>query len=427
MKTLIKNEFFYYKKNKTKLILSILFVISFFIMLFVYDNMELNAISKKASTFRNYSRNVQFHVLDIDYDIYDKYYHYLYNPNFKEEMSEEELTLIKKLNHLDEIQMELSELFTNYATLYSGGRMNLELTPYRNLISENVLKYYAAVESIVENDKAYILEDYSDIDLVNIEYKKYEKLLDSETPDNFNYYSITMMNYPSKVFEGYMLLIILVFMLLLFYDLFSKDFETLTYKTIYTTPYDRNTIIKSKIIFAFLYTLLLLLIGISSVSIYLLLYKRVGYNVLASRVGYIFHPEIININPLSIITNKPIYILIPIIFKNIISIILGVSIILFWLLLILNISLKIKASNSTITILTFVLIMIFFVSNFNVTKHLKLIFPLFAYNFDENIIGTQAINMYYIFILTNTLNYILYKYINTDISNIDLLDGEYNA
>lgn len=426
MKTLIKNEFLYYQKNSSKLVLSILFILSFFVMLNVYDNFELQEINKESHILRREANEVEFPNINSQkiYNIYNKMYQQEYDDSI--EITPAEIALLEEYEQMNAITNETGTLFRDFATLHARGRMNQELTPYREIIYRNILEIYQKSAKLSDDD-SYLLDRYQDIPLLKIKHQQALKLLDSETPDNFNYYTTTFANYPSKVFEGSMLLVTLVIVLLLFYDLFSKDFEHLTYKTIYTNPYPRNKIIKAKLLFAILYTLLLITIGIVIVSVYLLFVRRSGYNVLDNRQGFIFHPEIINVNPLTILNQKPIYILIPVILKNIISILLGLSIIILWILLIVNISFKLKSSNSTLTILTFALIATFFINSFNFNTLFQYIFPIFAYPFDNIIVGLEPINMYYLFIVTNLYNYFLYKYINRDISKMDLLDGDYNA
>lgn len=425
MRKIIKNEFTYYLKNYSKLFLSLLLIFSFFLLLMGYDKFELDTIKKEPAILRKELASAPFNnhsYLDFDYII--KQWDQVYDPSITYEPETQGIIDLMKESY--DIYNELGNLYSGYITLHHGGRMNLELTAYRDLIYSNLIKLYE-IEEELGNPDLKMIDRFDDLDHLKLESERLNILKESETPDDFNYYTVTLSNYPSKVFEGLMLFVILIILLLLFYDLISKDFENLTYKNIYTTPIKRNKIIFGKLMFAFLYSVLLITLGIILVSLYLLFVRRIGYNVLSNRLGYILHPQIINLNYTLGFNNIVTYTIVSQLFKNIISIILGISLIIFWILLIVYLSFKLKSSNSNLTILTFLLISIYFVNSFDFKKYFQYVFPIFNFNFELSIIGDNPISVIYIFVLTSIYNIVLFILINRDISKIDLLDGEYDA
>lgn len=422
MKRLIKNNFIYYFNSSAKLLLSITFVLSFIGMIFIYDSFELNMIKAKANKIRLQSYNLNglcssyLDSLNIE-PIYNDY----------GELVTEDENLNSKCAMINETGFKLANVMGSYATLHSGGRMNVELTPFRLEINRLELELY----DLLGEDVANSVLDVSDYDNALqhklVEQKRLEKLISNLTPDYFNKYTTTLANYPSKVFEGLSLLSILTFLLLLFYDLFSKDFETGTYRHIYSLPYSRKKIVLSKIIFTFIYTLGLIIVGIILGSLYLFFATRTGYNVVAMRHGYILHPVIVNINPFTIFGAFPKYIIISTLVNNIITFFTGFFLIGLWLILISTISFKLKSSASTLTIGTFVLLVVFFIDQTQYTNLFAYFMPLFGFNFTEALINPKNINVLYLIIISFLISYLLLKLLTKHLDSSDFLkSGEHN-
>lgn len=444
MKRLILNNFIYYKTSKTKLFISFAFIISFFFMLNVYDELELQTIRSQSDHFRveSYSVNLLDSYIDFKdeqlntlnfwdevYPVYEpipgdlfngqEFLGYFYDGDNQEIL--EHLAIIKELR---EIESPLSSLLNDYSTLYSGGRMNVELTPYRYEINKIRLEL---LELVGEETTLHLLsfESPQSENLIRANQIRYEKLMNAQTPDDFNQYTVTFHNYPGKVFEGYMLFVILIFVLLLFYDLFSKDFEYDTYRTIYSSAYPRETIVKSKLAFSLIYTFILISIGMIITMIFLLLSKRIGYNVVASRVGYLFHPTLLNVNILSVLGQDAHYLVIPVIVKNLIVIFTGFLMIYMCLQGILYLSLKTKSSSTTLTVGVFILLASFFAGITSLKNVGSFVIPLFGFNFNSFIEGSSLMNIVYLILLLIIYNIVLSKIFKTAYTT-DLLGGDHH-
>lgn len=410
-------------------------------MLFVYDSFELNRITSEADMYRGHSYMYsgladsyqQLHMEELEAINY-------YEETYIDESSDElgffqfhgiaydgDNVDIQKhvdiINELYELSSEMADRLSSFASLYAGGRMNVELTPYRYEINTMRLRIY---DLLGEEDALTILEfeNPNSYEYVLKEQKRLEILMDSATPDDFNEYTVTIANYPSRALEGLMLFVILVFALLLFYDLFAKDFDAQTYRTIFTEPYSRKTIIQSKVFFAVIYLFLLIIIGMLSVTIYLLFVRRIGYNVLSTRFGYMLHPTLMNINILSLIGREPTYIILPALAVNIISIMTGVALLSVWIMATLTMSYKLKSSASTLTIGVFVLLAIFFINFTPLKDAFSYIVPLFGFNYTRMITGESPLVIIYIIILSIVFQGILAKIIYKDSDNSDLLGGD---
>ena len=440
MKRLIENNFLYYTKNLTKIFLSIAFILSFISVVFVYDNLELNQIKREAGALRLQSTGSDSGLLiralaeQNDFDIEgtelsEKLYFYLYSDTefYNGEtfqLTEEDLKVLVPIKEINEIHNQIGILQNGLSSLHEGGRMNIELTSFRSEIS----KKYAELADILgwEVVAEYANDGAHTAAYLEADHNRLMKLVESNTPDYFNKYTVTATNYPSKVFEGLSLFTILVFVLLLFYDLFSKDFDYDTYRTIFTEPYTRKTIIQSKLVFAFLYTGFLILIGMGITLLYLMIVKRVGYNILPSRVGYLLHPVLININPFTMIGLKELYIVVPVLVLNVLTIIVGGLLISLWIMFVSGLSFKLKSSSSTLTISTFILLAVFFISLTPFDTYFTLFMPLFGFTYEAYMQHQSFMNVIYLIVLTLVYIFVINKVFMKDITGIDLLGGDAN-
>lgn len=412
-------------------------------MLKVYDTMELNNILKMSNEYRSQSYMAQ----SLEYNYMTLKEDDLNALNFRDEVEElyekdpsdpfnyeeyiglnyegDDATIkeeVEKINYLTKVSSEYSELLSGYSTLHAGGRMNVELTPYRHDINKfklDIIEKFGYEDSkIILNLKEYETESY-----LRAEQVRYEKLLSVMTADDFNNYTVTVANYPGKAVEGYMLFVIMVFVLALFYDLFSKDFEFNTYRTVYTEPHTRKSIVNSKILFAILYTVLLIGIGMLITTLYLLFSKRIGYNIISNRIGYMFHPVLINTNIFSMFGHEPIYSTVPVILKNIVMLIVGLSLVYLWIQCILYLSLKSKSSATTLTISVFVLMAAFFVNLTNFKDILSFLIPIFGFNFNKFFDGSSNFYLAFFIIIIGIYNGLLRSQFKSFYSN-DMLGGD---
>ena len=397
MKKLIFNEFLYYVKNPFKLLISIAIILSFPLVYNEYTNLEqvklkeesnhLVNIQTKNSSFYSSLTQKYFTLESIDFDKLD------------------ELTIIQGL-----LQNYSGGLVTQI-----NGNMNVQISSFRY----EIMKLYDQVYQLIGDDAYLLLSDFhqDSYDFIQSELNRLSILVNNNWVDENNEYTITLANYPSRVFEGLSLFTILALTLLLFYDLFSKDFENETYKTIYSTPIKRSKIVLSKLLFSLLYLFTLLIIGQIIVSIYLLLYHTDAYNLLSNKHGNILHPSLININSLNSFNKKVKYIIIPEYLKNIIFTFIGSSLIVLWISFLNIISFKSKSSSTTLSIGVFVLFMSNVLNLLNINI-IKILVPISAYNFQTilisensfNFISTILFTIFYIILF----NYLLFKSVNTN-------------
>ncbi|NLA52607.1 MAG: ABC transporter permease subunit, partial [Alcaligenaceae bacterium] len=251
-------------------------------------------------------------------------------------------------------------------------------------------------------------------------------LMATLTADDFNKYTITANNLVSNVFQGYFLLTVLTFILLLFYDLFSKDYDHRTYQILFSEPIERKTIFQSKVVFALIYSLALILIVCLMTFIYLLTVRRMGYNIIPDRIGYIFHPVLVNINPLTVFGMSPKLVILPMIINNLLALLTGSSIIVFWILLILTVSFKLRSSSNTLTASVFLIIATFFISLIPVSIIFEYVFPISNFRFYDSLRGLSNINFIYIWLLSALWSYLTYRFYIKDVETIDILGGDYN-
>lgn len=391
MKRLIKNNFLYYRKSRTKIIISICFVLSFFVMVFVYDRLELDEI-----LLVNRRRE---QIAVVDYEKFD----------FEDE-------------YLNELVGNLNSLESGYFFLHASGRMNYELTPYRHQMNQTILAIY---EHLGDQQDVLTVPGKS-LDTLKVEGQKLDYLQNHLIADDFSKYTITAANFPSKVFEGPFLFVILVFALILFYDLFSKDFDLKTYRTVYSSTDSRQKIVLSKIVFALLYFTALIIISILFLRIYLLLIKRSGYNVIPSRAGSLLHPRIMNLNFLSFISREPILITVPTYLYNFISVIYGLSLIYLWISFISLLSFKLKSSNNTLIISTYSLFAIY-ASNESILRNYLIYFlPIVAFDYHSSLSGEHPMNIMMMFIINIVLTLVIHSLLNKNLNTMDLLDGNHN-
>ncbi|NLC34308.1 MAG: ABC transporter permease subunit [Erysipelothrix sp.] len=421
MKTLIKYDLKYYLSNRVKLMVALSFILSIFATIFVYDFLELTILPQEVVELRSTAYSLQ----SLEYNLIREH-----EAEALKVMEADPSTLSDKEKGLlaglrGEIEtVKLFSLFDNLASQFSGGRLNVELTPYRYEINKELL---VLIDQI---DPSYLEPILPKLDLsenyLKAEQVRITSLMNSLTPDDINQFTITQNNLAGKVLQGYALIIAMVFVIFLYYDLFAKEYNQRTYQTLFSSPYPRKKIYISKILFAIGYTLALVLIAILLGSIYLALQTRVGYNVAPSRIGNIMHPMLMNINPLTLFNMQPIYITVPLIVYNILSLTTGMLLLSLWIIIMQFIASKVRSSSNTLTMSLFGLLVIFFVGLFEVSDKLSVFIPFLAYRFNDNISGLSSVN-----ILVYLLVIIIYIVIGLraylfNVGKIDLLGGDHH-
>ncbi len=396
MKKLIFNEFLYYLKNPFKLLISIAIILSFPLVYNQYSKIEKTELKKASnqyvkiqsinSTFNSNLIQNYFNLASFDHS---------------------------KLDELTRIQGLLQNYSGGLVTQINGN-MNVQLSSFRY----EIMKLYDEIYQLIGDDAALLLSDNHDYsyEYIQSELERLSILVNNNWVDEYYEYTITLANYPSRVFEGLSLFTILALTLLLFYDLFSKDFENETYKTIYTMPIKRSKIVLSKLLFSILYLFGLLLIGQIITSIYLIFYHTNAYNVLSNKQGNILHPSLINLNSLISFNTKVNYLIIPEYLKNIIYIFIGSSLIILWISFLNIISIKSKSSSTSLSVGVFVLFMSYALNLLNISI-IKILIPISAFNYHPTLTSENNFNLSFSLIMTlfyiTSFNYLLFKSIDT--------------
>lgn len=396
MKKLIFNEFLYYLKNPFKLLISIAIILSFPLVYNEYTNLEKAKLKEESNQLVNtqalnstFNSNLVYNYFELETFDFD---------------------------NLDELA-NIQGLLQNYSgglITQINGNMNVQISSFRY----EIMKLYDEVYQLLGDDAYYVLKDnhqYSHNYILS-EIERLEVLVNNNWVDEYNEHSITLANYPSRIYEGFSLFVILALTMLLFYDLFSKDFENETYKTIYTMPIKRSKIVLSKLLFSLLYLFTLLIIGQIIVSIYLIFYHTNAYNLLSNKHGNILHPSLININSLISFNNNAKYIMIPDYLKDIIYILIGSSLIILWISFLNIISIKSKSSSTSLSIGVFVLFMSYALNLLNISI-IKILIPISAYNYHPILSSENSFNLIYSLIMSVfyiiIFNYLLFKSIDT--------------
>lgn len=446
MRALLKNDYLYYTRNKTKLLLSIVFIISFLFVVIYYDRQEVklnkeNAIELRVESYkyRRLAREREV-ILDLYREkygsiVYDMMQNIYFADDFWFSKDGEDL-----LNKINTIQKELStstedlyNMYNDFSSSLQDGLQNKNTTEHRlKIVNQQILIYDLLNNSSLDLvDENFIQQYFSNTSAysyndAHIEKQRLDILKETNTPDDTNYFAITNSNYGTKVFEGFSLFIILVFILLLFYDLFAKDFDTNVYRTLYSSPFKRSKIILSKLIFAFGYTFFLIICGVLISHVFIFIQRPTGFEIVGNRYGFIMHPHLINLNPLSLITKNETLTITSLLLKNIITLLTGTSIIVLWISLINIVSFKLKSSSSTLTIGVFTLLALYVVNMFSVRELFTFILPIFGFNYDYILSSTTTLNFYYIIIVSIIYVGIIHIYLLKDILTMDILDGDSN-
>ncbi|WP_346940391.1 ABC transporter permease subunit [uncultured Clostridium sp.] len=114
---------------------------------------------------------------------------------------------------------------------------------------------YASMKNAFENgaiDAEYLEERGLSIDQVDREIEYIDNLLQSNTSIIINPYTLNGANFLKNFFTGANLIIILIFILLFVVDSYALELREDSYKTLYTSPIKRKTILLSKILASYM-------------------------------------------------------------------------------------------------------------------------------------------------------------------------------
>jgi ABC-type transport system involved in multi-copper enzyme maturation permease subunit len=121
---------------------------------------------------------------------------------------------------------------------------------------------YASMKNAFENgaiDAEYLEGRGLSIDQVDREIEYIDKLLQSNTSIIINPYTLNGANFLKNFFTGSNLIVILLFILLFVVDSYALELREDSYKTLYTSPIKRKTILLSKILASYMLVCFILL------------------------------------------------------------------------------------------------------------------------------------------------------------------------
>lgn len=371
---------------------------SFFVMLNIYDDTELKMNNVEAYKVRDDALN--------------------FHPQIFQHMVIENIPK----DFLEQAGRDVFNAYGDYSFLLSAGRSNYFLTPQRQQLNQSLINLYDVLGEELYNDFAAA----PPIEYLHLQKERYDSLMHYLIADDFNHYTVSAANSFSKIFEGNFLLMIMIFSLLLFHDLFAKDFDTKTYRHLYTTTHSRSKIIISKLLFALIY--MTLLIGIATILLigFLFITKRHEYETIASRVGDLRHLKIVNTNWRSTFNKTIILGLMSHAALNVMSAAVGMSFIMLWMIIVIFLSFKLKSANNTLVIGTYGIIAFFAINLTSLRDGFTFIFPLFGYQYSNFIYGDSIIHVTYVFILNILFSIMLLFIFLRNANTIDLLDGDHN-
>lgn len=121
---------------------------------------------------------------------------------------------------------------------------------------------YTSMKDAFENgviDDEYLEERGLSIDQVNREIEYIDNLLQSNTSIIINPYALNGANFLKNFFTGSNLIVVLIFILLFVVDSYALELREDSYKTLYTSPIKRKTILLSKILASYMLVCFILL------------------------------------------------------------------------------------------------------------------------------------------------------------------------
>lgn len=214
------------------------------------------------------------------------------------------------------------------------------------------------------------------LDQLKTEYDYFTEIQKSGVDYEINPYTINLKNYFTFIFEPMNIFIIMVLVLILSVDTYLDDFEDGTYKTLYSSPYKRSSLLINKFLSKTIVNLILILIPatISSIIVWKL-YGLGGFNYPMN-----VSKSVVDFKLLS--SNNPIYI--PYIKAFKIQLLGFISIIVFQTIIVSVMTILFKDRDRSFSIAIFLMVVSYISFIFNISvKYLNSLNPWYYMNLNS--------------------------------------------
>jgi len=244
---------------------------------------------------------------------------------------------------------------------------------------------YSSMKDAFENgviDAEYLEKKGLSIDQVNREIEYIDNLLQSNTPIIINPYTLNGANFLKNFFTASNLIVVLIFILLFTIDCYALELREDSYKTLYTSPIKRKTILLSKILASYMLVcfILLMVLAIAFVIIYVIF----GWGKLLYPLS--INEGVTNLNP--IITNMnqeyiKLYKLIIVDFINFMVLVLFV--------IVFSISLSVRSNSEMLGfgVLLTILMLSYITHSIDAFMNVNRLFNPVSYIFYEDLMSSQ--------------------------------------
>lgn len=279
---------------------------------------------------------------------------------------------------------------------------------------------YSSLKSGFEKgiiDKNYLTDRGLSINLIDREIEYIDYLLETKQDIMVNPYTRNGANFLKNFFAGFNLIVILIFILLFVIDSYALELREDSYKTLYTSPIRRNTILLSKMIASFILVTLamIMVLVIAFVTVSLIF----GYGELLYPLP--INEGVTNLNPIVTNMNQGFIELFKLVLINLfIFMVLTIFIIVF------SISLSAKTNSEILSfgILITVLMLTYIMHSIDSFMNINRLFNPISFIFNEDLMSSNLkINHTYgilLQVLFSTLIILLttFKFRNKDLVGI---------
>lgn len=279
---------------------------------------------------------------------------------------------------------------------------------------------YSSMKDAFENgviDAEYLEGRGLSIDQVNREIEYTDNLLQSNTPIIINPYTLNGANFLKNFFTASNLIVILIFILLFTIDCYALELREDSYKTLYTAPIKRKTILLSKIFASYMLVCFILLMVLAIA--FMIISVIFGWGKLLYPLS--INEGVTNLNP--IITNMnqeyiELYKLIIVDFINFMVLVLFV--------IVFSISLSVRSNSEMLSfgVLLTILMLSYITHSIDAFMNANRLFNPVSYIFYEDLMSSQLkVNHSYgilLQLLLSTLMIVIttFKFKNKDLVGI---------
>lgn len=363
---LLKYEWYNFKKSPTRKIACCLILLFFVSCVFVSNAVEArdlkNTTTSKLDEVMYYPEILTIVENELKFD-----------QEFNQLNETEIRELETEYHNLDAVNTALIVLYSDYRHSIDG-QFNIErytdyLTAKTDALKAGV-QLFGEGESIQKNE-------------LEIEVAMNHKL--NDMPYFLSSYHLQSSNFISSVLTGVPVLLILVFVSLMNYEVFSSDFSGGSFKTTYTNEHSRRSIINSKLLFSIISTLIVIIIGIV-----------IGMTItfLVNGFGSLHEETVVLSGYQSFIQPEVSYKIITFFERNIQAFIYFSFILVAFLMILHLIAVTSKSTSTTLSLSLAMILIIGIVGQQAISDKLSIILGLFSYDYNQFLYYPKFIGYY---------------------------------